>query len=150
LKYSKGGQPSGLWIENSSSNDGSFKVHIFEFDPNDSTALPTHKVTGFTTSANLDSLFTPVNITGNDDTQCGYYFYPYQYFQEATARMPAFGHDALGSVTYYDIEWAPSSYLANKDSYPDFDYSYLKSSTKEMKVYNFTGPIDFKEVYPPQ
>ena len=140
---------SGTWIENSPSNDGSFKIHLFEFDPKTPDALPTHKITGITTWANLDVLFTPVTIVGNDPEQCGYYFYPYQYFQEATTRMPAFGHDALGSVTYYDIEWAPSSYLFNKDSYPKFDYQYLEKSTKQMKVYNFTGPIDFTEVYPP-
>ena len=149
LGYNRGGQPSGLWLETPADSDGLFRVNLFEYDPAAPAAPAVRRTTGLTTLENLERLFEPEHVVGNDESQCGYYFYPYQYFQEAAARMPAFGHDALGSVTYYDVEWHPSSFIANRAQYPDRDYTYLEQSRRRMPVYNFTGPIDFKEVYPP-
>jgi len=141
--YRYGGAPSGVWIDNDI--NGAFVAHFFEFDDDESVA-PVLKATTPTTWSNLERIFTPKEVIGNDPQQCGFYFYPYQYFQEALARMPSAGHDALGSMSYYDIEWADSSYLANAASYSNFNYDFLRDSTKQMKVYNFTGPIDFNEV----
>jgi hypothetical protein len=145
LAYSSFGQPSGVWFETPAGSDGFIRVKLLEYDPLAPGNPATLVTTDDTTWVGLGNVLTPKEKgIGNDPEQCGYYFFPYQYFQEASVSAPAFGSDVASSVSYFDIEWDDSSYVANKESYPDLDFSYLEMSTHTIGMYTFDGPLDFE------
>lgn len=139
-------QPSAPWTEPLEDSDGFFKAYLIAFDPKtggSATLVSTEPTTWY----GLSKLFEPADeIVGNDPEQCGYFFLPYQYFQEGTNRSPKDGHDA-NSITFMSFVWDDSSYLKNKDQYHKYDYTYLEQSTKKLSkrsFYEFKGPLDYE------
>ncbi|CAK4101878.1 unnamed protein product, partial [Aphanomyces euteiches] len=49
-------------------------------------------------------------------------------------------------IDSYDIEWNPSSYLANADKFPDLDYTLLNRSTFRQNKDDFVGPHPYAKV----
>ncbi|TMW61485.1 hypothetical protein Poli38472_012676 [Pythium oligandrum] len=90
-------------------------------------------------------IFSPVadEVRENDHDVCGFYFYPYEVQQQYNSNFGNF------YVNHFDIEWHASSYLANKEDYPEYDYSEVEKSTKKQKTYGpFVGPFPFARVVP--
>jgi C1A family cysteine protease len=135
--------PLATWFETPTGSEGYLNFFLLEFTPGDEISGATLVETENTTWFGLSRVLTPVSdLIGNHEDYCGFFFLPYQYFQEANVRNPAFGHDTP-SISFMDIEWDDSSFLANKEKYPDFDYTYLEQSSKTMDMYKFDGPLDF-------
>lgn len=140
-----GSVTSGPWIR-TYENDF-FDIYMVEYTANeDGTVSDVKRITiKQTTWIGLSHIFTPV-MTGteydNDPDVCGYFFLPYQYFQEGNVRAPVEGHDT-SSCSAFKVEWDDSSYLANKDKYPQYDYTFLEQSQKTMGMYHFKGADDY-------
>jgi len=135
------GTPSGIWTV--PTRDNFFKAHLVEFTT-DADGIVTDASlihTGETTWLGLSKIFTPETIIGNDPNVCGYVFLPYQYYQIGTTSVYT-GHDTPG-ISAITLEWDDSSYLVNKDKYPQYNYTLLELSTKKADVYHFDGPFDF-------
>eukprot|EP00808_Paulinella_micropora_P013209 g42419.t1 len=86
------------------------------------------------------SIIYPRTILPNDPDHCGFYFFPYTLIDTWWSRF----HDSF--VTDFEIDWHESSYLANKDKYPEYDYSHLEKSTKRQTRYHFLGPIPYEHL----
>ena len=141
LKYNKGGNTSGAWAVALPS--GNLRVYLVEFTPGERVSGAKLVHTGETSWLGMTKLFTPVNATSaNDPDVCGYFFLPYQYFQEGNVINPVGGHDTP-SCSAFTVEWDDSSYLANRDKYPQYDYTYLEQSQKTMGMYTFNGADDY-------
>ncbi|KAJ0404827.1 hypothetical protein ATCC90586_000901 [Pythium insidiosum] len=87
-------------------------------------------------------IFSPIDeeIRENDPDVCGFYFYPYEVQQQYVNKFEGF------YVNNYDIRWHPQSFLANKDEFPELDYSDVEKSTKKQNKYDFVGPFPFARV----
>ena len=139
MEYSGVGKPTGVWTV--PTRDGFFKAHLVEFTPGERVSDAKLVHTGETTWLGLSKVLTPVTVIGNDPDVCGFVFLPYQYYQVGTTAVYT-GHDTPG-ISAVTFEWDDSSYRANKDKYPQYDYTELEKSTKNAKVYKFDGPFDF-------
>ncbi|KAH7825157.1 putative papain family cysteine protease domain containing protein [Monocercomonoides exilis] len=73
----------------------------------------------------------------NEVDNCGYNMMPYSFLEESSR------HSGTWSSNYLDVEWDDSSYLANKKSYPQYDYSWLEKSQTKQKEWQFEGPFPF-------
>jgi len=136
-------RPTGIFTI--PTHDNFVKFHLYEFTPpaeeggviTDAKFVHTEE----TTWQGIAEVLEPVTIIDNDPDVCGFIFLPYQYYQVGTTSVYT-GHDTPG-VTAYKFEWDDSSYLVNKDKYPQYDYSLLEQSSKTNNIYKFDGPFDF-------
>mmetsp|Transcript_16746 Transcript_16746/g.53914 ORF Transcript_16746/g.53914 Transcript_16746/m.53914 type:complete len:141 (-) Transcript_16746:256-678(-) len=80
-----------------------------------------------------------VAATVSNVIRCGFYFFPYASSEAIAAQLE------INYATDFDITWAPSSYLANADQFPGFDYTLLKEDThtndNSYMMYEKFGPI---------
>eukprot|EP00727_Mastigamoeba_balamuthi_P012057 m51a1_g7474 hypothetical protein (552) ;mRNA; f:188028-190038 len=89
----------------------------------------------------MENLFTPVRVVGNHK-QCGYHFYPYETFVQATVNYPSTGI-ATPLVMHYDIDWKDSSYVyGSRSNLPQ--YRLLNQSLKYFTEVKFDGPWDWE------
>eukprot|EP01028_Stygiella_incarcerata_P013006 TRINITY_DN81040_c0_g1_i1.p1 TRINITY_DN81040_c0_g1~~TRINITY_DN81040_c0_g1_i1.p1 ORF type:complete len:583 (-),score=95.16 TRINITY_DN81040_c0_g1_i1:65-1813(-) len=72
---------------------------------------------------------------GNKD-HCGYYFLPYDYFLASQSTYTAY-------VIDYDINFSESSFLKNKDKYPQYDYTWLEQSGGVKPDFKYISPYPF-------
>jgi hypothetical protein len=79
-------------------------------------------------------------VQENDTDRCGFYFIPYVALRQWIAQFQGF------FVNSFDISWDPQAYAANKDSYPQLDYSLLEASTKRQNHSEFLGPFPYAKV----
>ena len=88
--------------------------------------------------AHIGYFFEPVKAQleklKSDEDECGYWFWPYDTLHRQQGVLQNF------FSSYFDIEWADSSYLANKAKYPGYDYSWIEKSTKTMQDHVFLTP----------
>ncbi|KAH7827465.1 putative papain family cysteine protease domain containing protein [Monocercomonoides exilis] len=75
------------------------------------------------------------NILENDADNCGYYWIPYSVLQTSTRGGETW------NAHFFDVKWADSSYLANKEKNTQYDYSFLEKSQTTQKEWKFTGPL---------
>ena len=98
-------------------------------------------VTPYHIPAMLSYFFEPVKAQldklKNSEDQCGYWFWPYDMLHKQQGLFQNF------FSTYFDIDWADSSYLAKASSYPKYDYSWIKKSTKTQETKSFETPNPF-------
>jgi len=73
----------------------------------------------------------------DDEDLCGFWFWPYEMLNKQVGMYNNY------YSTFFEIEWDNQSYVANEASYPDLDYSYIKSSTATQKAMNFDTPSPF-------
>ena len=85
----------------------------------------------------LAYIVTPVKVLVNDPHTCGFYFFPYEVVREYVTSFESF------YVNSFDIQWHPSSYLANAATFPQFDYTLLNESMGKQREYPFDGPFPF-------
>ena len=91
----------------------------------------------------IGMIFQPIHeqLVALKDSEdwCGHYFFPYCIME---AHLPWWG----GYVgNHFEIQWDDSSYLANKDKYPQFDYSWLEKSTfhQDLDLINQKAGVPF-------
>jgi len=87
-------------------------------------------------------ILSPVDeeILEDDPDVCGYYFYPYEIWQQYSSSLGAV------SVDHFELEWHPQSYAANQALYPELDYSDVVASTRKQRQYDFVGPFPFARI----
>eukprot|EP00727_Mastigamoeba_balamuthi_P005059 m51a1_g14551 hypothetical protein (514) ;mRNA; r:1000654-1002702 len=79
-------------------------------------------------------------VVGNHK-QCGYYFYPYETFMQATINYPPTGI-ATPVVMHFDVDWKDSSYVyGSRSSWPQ--YRLLNQSLRSSAEVKFDGPWDW-------
>lgn len=81
-------------------------------------------------------------VNENDTDRCGFYFIPYEALRHWIMQFQGF------FVNSFDIAWDPRSYIANRDKYPEFDYTLLEASTKRQNHSEFLGPFPNAKVIP--
>eukprot|EP00727_Mastigamoeba_balamuthi_P003156 m51a1_g12838 hypothetical protein (466) ;mRNA; r:183-2501 len=119
--------------------DGLVQFHLVEWDPLNSVTRVNEVTTGPMPWWGLEVLLTPVSIMGNHP-QCGYFFYPYETFMQATTNYPANGIDPP-MVMHYDVEWKDSSFIyGSRSHWPD--YQLLNRSLNTFSEVVFDGPLD--------
>eukprot|EP00727_Mastigamoeba_balamuthi_P008834 m51a1_g4573 hypothetical protein (571) ;mRNA; f:157189-159406 len=69
----------------------------------------------------------------NDPDFCGYFFWPYEMMYQQTGVLGA----GNTYTTNFDIVWDDSSYIANMDRHPEYDYSFVKASTAVQRSVDF-------------
>jgi hypothetical protein len=74
-------------------------------------------------------------VQENDTDRCGFYFIPYEALRHWISQFQGF------FVNNFEIEWDPQSYAANKEEYPELDYTLLEKSTKKQHQDDFIGPF---------
>ncbi|ETV84765.1 hypothetical protein H257_03862 [Aphanomyces astaci] len=89
---------------------------------------------------NLAATFKPKVVLDNDPDRCGFNFLSYE---AVTQYKTLFGDFEVDS---FDIEWHPSSYVANAADYPHFDYSLLRASTLRQHQTDLDGPNPYAKV----
>ena len=98
-------------------------------------------VTPYHIPAMLSYFFEPVQAQldqlKNSEDECGYWFWPYDMLHKQQGLFQNF------FSSYFDIEWADQSYLAKAGSYPKYDYSWIKASTKTQEIKEFATPNPF-------
>eukprot|EP00792_Barthelona_sp_PAP020_P011091 TRINITY_DN4895_c0_g1_i1.p1 TRINITY_DN4895_c0_g1~~TRINITY_DN4895_c0_g1_i1.p1 ORF type:complete len:536 (-),score=138.91 TRINITY_DN4895_c0_g1_i1:49-1656(-) len=83
----------------------------------------------------LRSIFTRVGeFKQNDPDSCGYYGYPYSYYYDSQAQWADIW------AAEFEIEFEESSYLKNANKYPEYDYEWVKSSTRYYHPKHYYGP----------
>jgi hypothetical protein len=87
----------------------------------------------------LAKVFVPSRVYENDKDVCGFYFLPYDTLRAYNARYKGL------RIHSFDLEWANHSYVANKDAFPQYNYTLLELSTKTQRSGNFPGPFPFAE-----
>eukprot|EP00727_Mastigamoeba_balamuthi_P005056 m51a1_g14549 hypothetical protein (474) ;mRNA; r:988919-992978 len=88
----------------------------------------------------IENLLKPVSVVGNHK-QCGYYFYPYETFRQATINYPPTGI-ATPVVMHFDVDWKDSSYVyGSRSSWPQ--YRLLNQSLRSSAEVKFDGPWDW-------
>eukprot|EP00727_Mastigamoeba_balamuthi_P002853 m51a1_g12565 hypothetical protein (198) ;mRNA; r:3361-3954 len=122
-------------------SDGYVRFHLVEWDPSNPGAGGREVQTTAMTWYGLETLLAPVSVVGNTE-QCGYFFVPYETFEEGNARYPAEGHDTP-VVSHLELEWDDSSYVNGGAAASGKDYSLLRASTHKMKLTKFHGPFDW-------
>ena len=70
----------------------------------------------------------------NSEDLCGYWFWPYDMLYRQQGMLQNY------FSIFFDIEWADSSYAANKAKYPGYDYSWIEKSTFKMDDKSFATP----------
>lgn len=87
--------------------------------------------------------FEPISdqIEPNDEDACGYFFFPYAVTEEINKKFGFFW------VSDFDIEWDPQSYFANRNRYPQLDYSQIIASTTKAYLPNYPDALPF---FPPE
>ncbi|ETV64213.1 hypothetical protein, variant [Aphanomyces astaci] len=91
---------------------------------------------------NLAATFKPKVALANDVDRCGFYFFSYEAARQYLARFGQF------FVNSFDIEWHPSSYVANADKFPSRNYTLLRQSTFRQNTDDFDGPHPYAKVIP--
>ncbi|KAH7818126.1 putative hect e3 ubiquitin [Monocercomonoides exilis] len=91
----------------------------------------------------VEKLFHPIKEQSkrlaNEVDNCGYNMMPYSFLDVGARRCGTW------ESNYLEVEWEDSSYLANKKSYPQYDYSWLEKSQTKQKEWQFEGPFPFTE-----
>ena len=68
---------------------------------------------------------------------CGYWFFSY----DAMVKVAGLYNNYYS--TFFDMTWDDSAYLINSAKYPQYDYSFVKSSSGTLQQMNFNGPSPF-------
>eukprot|EP00727_Mastigamoeba_balamuthi_P007652 m51a1_g3507 hypothetical protein (577) ;mRNA; r:863725-865749 len=121
-------------------SDGYVHFHLVEWNPANLTQPATVIETGATSWWGIENLLTPVTVIGNH-RQCGYYFYPYETFIQATMNYPITGIDTP-MVMYFDIDWKDSSYVYGTRRWRP-EYQWLAKSLAKFSEVQFDGPWDW-------
>eukprot|EP00742_Colponemidia_sp_Colp-10_P008602 GILJ01009326.1.p1 GENE.GILJ01009326.1~~GILJ01009326.1.p1 ORF type:complete len:580 (-),score=87.44 GILJ01009326.1:309-2048(-) len=85
-------------------------------------------------------MFAPHNPKPNNDSLCGFYFFPYDLAHASQTTLG--GHWAID----FDLTWHKQSYMANAHLYPELDYSHVNASSGIQTTPFFEGPIPFFDV----
>ncbi|KAF0715542.1 hypothetical protein As57867_003315, partial [Aphanomyces stellatus] len=88
----------------------------------------------------LAATFKPKTALVNDPDRCGFYFISYAAVARYSSQFGQF------FVDNYDIEWSPSSYVANQAQFSQFNYTLLKQSTLRQNKDDFVGPHPYASV----
>ena len=172
LKYHNNFSIMEIWLH---CNQGSVKFHIVSWDPSDLTIPPVLEETYDTTWNSIEKIFKPSSIKGNNPDYCGFWFIPYDTFQEVlitffflfieipieqcclSCHWPwhtrSFFHwhwmgwcQLFGLFSLF-ISYIISWYLQKNGKGPQ--YELLKKSTKTIQPLNFVGPLDFGTLQAP-
>ena len=68
-------------------------------------------------------------IEPNDEDACGYFFFPYAVAEEINKKFGFFW------VSDFDIEWEPQSYAANRNDFPNLDYSQVRIKPLNHRIF---------------
>ena len=134
---------ANVWTTASAGSDGYVRFNVVSWPMGENVTTSDVKLerTLETTWNAIEKVFVPVEYGENDPDFCGFWFIPYQYFQEGNIRYHVTGHDTP-QVSYVSFKWDDRSYVANEE--PGFDYTLLKQSTHKQKVIDFDGPYGTK------
>jgi len=92
----------------------------------------------------IGSILTPVTPVDNNPNECGFYALPYQTVENMIRRSwDLFDNFKASDI---EVEFEPSSYLRAQES-KSFNTQWLESSTYNVTIPEFDGPIPFKLVY---
>jgi hypothetical protein len=136
-----------VWTIAPPGSDGFLRFTMVSW-PKEGATLDTVRLekTTDTTWNGIEKIFIPESVVGNDPDLCGFWFIPYQYFQEGNVWYKPSGHDTP-EVSFMNIEWDDQSYLTKKSTAnQNLDYSLLEQSTKTQASYDFEGPLDYEEL----
>eukprot|EP00727_Mastigamoeba_balamuthi_P005028 m51a1_g14523 hypothetical protein (552) ;mRNA; f:909831-911645 len=121
-------------------SDGYVRFHLIEWDPSNASEPVSVVETGATSWWGIESLLTPASVVGNHG-QCGFFFYPYETFVQATISYPVTGIDTP-MVMHYDIDWKDSSYVYGTRWFRP-EYQLLAKSLTTASEVKFDGPWDW-------
>ncbi|RHY28472.1 hypothetical protein DYB25_005728 [Aphanomyces astaci] len=121
------------------------RMHVmcfWEYDPTDKSSK--HVCLPPMLQETIARTFEPDEVYENDSDLCGFYFLPYDTISQVSALFQGF------FVNSFDVEWAPQSYVANREKFPHLDYSLVQASTfTQHSPDRFDGPFPFAHKYKP-